>query len=106
MKKLLIIGAVVGLGLIASVLTSGCLSDVFNAKHSERPFTVCSFNMRTDCGADKDDLTWANRLPRVFKVIEDHHLDVIGAQELKENQVVHLRECWGRRDIRWLVADV
>ena len=95
MKKLLMISAAVVLGCIASLLTVGCLSDASNSKESEKPFDVCSFNMRTDCGADKGDLTWANRLPRVLKVIEDHHLDVIGAQELKENQVAHLREALG-----------
>ena len=60
-----------------------------------KPFAICSFNMRTDCGADEGDLTWANRLPRILKVIEDHGLDIIGAQELKENQVLQLREALG-----------
>ena len=94
-KKELMTGAVVGLGLIASVLTVGCLSNASNASHAEKPFTVCSFNMRTDCGADKGDLTWTNRLPRVLKVIENHRMDIIGAQELKHNQVAHLREALG-----------
>ena len=62
-----------------------------------KPFAICSFNMRTDCGADEGDLTWANRLPRILKIIEDHGLDIIGAQELKENQVAHLREALGPR---------
>jgi endonuclease/exonuclease/phosphatase family metal-dependent hydrolase len=38
---------------------------------------------------------WTNRLPRILKIIEDHRLDVIGAQELKENQVADLREALG-----------
>ena len=62
---------------------------------SGKPFVISSFNMRTDCGADKGELTWTNRLPRVLKVIEDHRMDIIGAQELKENQVAHLRAALG-----------
>ncbi len=95
MKKLSMIGAVVGMGLMVSGLTAGSASDVASAKHADKPFAICSFNMRTDCGADKGELTWTNRLPRILKVIEDHRLDVIGAQELKENQVAHLRAALG-----------
>ena len=64
---------------------------------TEKSFSICSFNMRTDCGADTGDVTWVNRLPRILKVIESHGLDIIGAQELKENQVLHLREALGPR---------
>ena len=95
MKKLSMIGVVVGMGLMVSGLTAGCASDAACAKQAGKPFAICSFNMRTDCGADKGELTWANHLPRILKVIEDHRLDVIGAQELKENQVAHLREAVG-----------
>ncbi len=95
MKKLSMIGVVVGMGLMASGLTAGCASGVASAQHADKPFAICSFNMRTDCGADKGELTWTNRLPRILKVIEDHRLDVIGAQELKENQVAHLRAALG-----------
>ena len=95
MKKLSIIGMMAVFGSIVSALTLGCLSDAAAAGCAEKPFTVCSFNMRTDCGADKGDLTWNNRLPRVLKVIADHRLDIIGAQELKHNQVAHLREALG-----------
>ena len=95
MKELLMISAAVVLGSIASLLTVGCLSNTSNSKESENPFAICSFNMRTDCGADKGELTWTNRLPRILKIIEDHRMDIIGAQELKENQVAHLREALG-----------
>jgi endonuclease/exonuclease/phosphatase family metal-dependent hydrolase len=94
-KKLLMAGAAVGLWLTVPVFTVGCLSNASSNKHAEKTFTVCSFNMRTDCGADKGDLTWTNRLPRVLKIIENHRLDIIGAQELKHNQVAHLREALG-----------
>ena len=79
MKRLLTIGMMAGLGSLVSTLALGCQSDAAVAGCAEKPFTVCSFNMRTDCGADKGDLTWTNRLPRVLKVIEDHRFDVIGA---------------------------
>ena len=95
MRKSLLICAAVGFGAIASTIVSGCLPNTANTTNAAKPFVISSFNMRTDCGADKGDLTWTNRLPRVLKVIEDHSLDVIGAQELKENQVAHLREALG-----------
>ena len=91
MKKLLIISATVAYG---AFLPIEAVADTTTAKYSEKPFAICSFNMRT-YGADKGDLAWENRLPRVLKVIEDHRLDIIGAQELKENQVAHLREALG-----------
>ena len=56
---------------------------------AEKPFVVCSFNMRTDC--DKGEHAWTNRLPLILKVMERHRFDIIGAQELKLNQVAHLR---------------
>ena len=91
MKKLLMISA----AAMAAVLSGSCLADADNARSAGKPFAICSFNMRTDCGADKGELTWTNRLPRILKIIEDHKLDLIGAQELKENQVAHLREALG-----------
>ena len=94
MKRPLTIVALAGLGAVVAVLAIGCLSKGA-VKRAEKPFTVCSFNMRTDCGADKGDLVWTNRLPRILKIIEDHRLDVIGAQELKENQVADLRKALG-----------
>ena len=92
MKKLLILTCAAA---VAAVLPVGSLSAEDTASRAEKPFVVCSFNMRTDCGADKGDLTWTNRLPRVIKVIENHRMDIIGAQELKHNQVAHLREALG-----------
>ena len=82
------IGAAAACG---SFLPMASAADSAAARHSEKPFVVSSFNMRTDCGADKGDLAWTNRLPRILKIVEDHRMDVIGAQELKENQVAHLR---------------
>ena len=92
MKKQLILTCAAA---VAAVLPVGSLSAEDTASRAEKPFVVCSFNMRTDCGADKGELTWTNRLPRILKIIENHKLDVIGAQELKENQVAHLREALG-----------
>ena len=92
MKKLLIM---IVAATFTSVFSVGRLAAADTASHVGKPFVVCSFNMRTDCGADKGELTWTNRLPRILKIIENHKLDVIGAQELKENQVAHLREALG-----------
>ena len=95
MKRLLKIALAIGFGGAISAWSYGCLSATAAVKHTKKPVAICSFNMRTDCGADKGERTWANRLPRILKVIEDHKLDIIGAQELKENQVAHLREALG-----------
>ena len=40
-------------------------------------------------------LTVSGSSYEILKIIENHKLDVIGAQELKENQVAHLREALG-----------
>ena len=95
MRKSLLICAAIGFGAIASTIVSGCLPNTANTTNAAKPFVISSFNMRTDCGADKGELTWTNRLPRVLKVIEDHRMDIIGAQELKHNQVAHLRAALG-----------
>ena len=91
-KRLLLIGVAV---VCSAFLPMIVVADMVTTKHLEKPFTICSFNMRTACGVDKGDLTWANRLPRILKIIENHRLDIIGAQELKENQVANLREALG-----------
>lgn len=94
MKKPLVMTCVAAM---AVVLSGSCLADADNARSVGKPFVISSFNMRTDCGADKGELTWTNRLPRILKIIEEHRLDLIGAQELKENQVAHLREALGTK---------
>ena len=59
-----------------------------------RAFNLATFNMRTDC-SEKLDRAWSNRCPRVAKIIRDHRLTLIGAQELKHNQVDDLRRALG-----------
>ena len=97
MKKPLVTTCVAAM---AVVLSGSCLADADNARSAGKPFVISSFNMRTDCGADKGELTWTNRLPRILKVIADHRMDIIGAQELKENQVAHLREALGPKEYK------
>ena len=79
--------------VVPDVTTSDHSPVVATVSPAGKPFNVCSFNMRTDC--DKGEHAWTNRLPLILKVIENHRFDVIGAQELKENQVAHLREALG-----------
>ena len=81
--------------VVPDITTSDHSPVVATVGAAGKPFNICSFNMRTDCGADKGDLAWTNRLPRVLKVIENHRFDVIGAQELKHNQVTNLLEALG-----------
>ena len=81
--------------VVPDVTTSDHSPVVATVSAAGTPFNVCSFNMRTDCGADKGDLAWPKRLPRILKVIENHRFDVIGAQELKHNQVTNLLEALG-----------
>ena len=90
-KLILMIGALA----CGAVLPMAAVADTATDKQSGTPFVISSFNMRTNCGADKGELTWTNRLPRILKIIEDHKLDIIGAQELKENQVADLRAALG-----------
>ena len=92
LTKVCAFGAALAYGMFQPMVAE---ADASTDKPSGKPFVISSFNMRTDCGADKGELTWTNRLPRVLKVIEDHRFDVIGAQELKENQVAHLRDALG-----------
>ncbi|MBR2837466.1 MAG: endonuclease/exonuclease/phosphatase family protein [Kiritimatiellae bacterium] len=79
--------------VVPDVKTSDHSPIVASVAEAGRPFAICSFNMRTDC--DKGEFAWTNRLPHILKVIENHRFDVIGAQELKLNQVAHLREALG-----------
>lgn len=67
----------------------GCSHPDTAADAAPRPFRIATFNMRTDC--DKGEHAWTNRLPLVVKVVKDNGFDVIGAQELKTNQVADLR---------------
>ena len=46
---------------------------------AKRTFKLASFNLR--CPADKGDNAWANRLPRILKVIADRGFDILGVQE-------------------------
>ena len=77
--------------LLAAVC--GCHRPDTAADASPRPFRIATFNMRTDC--DKGEHAWTNRLPLVVKVIKESGFDVIGAQELKTNQVADLRRALG-----------
>jgi len=70
------------------------LADEGPAPEGGKPFSVASFNMRTDC-REKGDFAWSNRCPRVVRIIRDHGFDIIGAQELKHNQVDDLRAALG-----------
>ena len=80
--------------VVPDVTTSDHSPVVATVAAAGKPFRICSFNMRTDCN-EKGDRAWTNRLPLIVRVIKKHGFDVIGAQELKENQVAHLREALG-----------
>ena len=71
----------------------GCYHPDTSTDASPRTFRVATFNMRTDC--DKGEHAWTNRLPLVLKVVKDNEFDIIGAQELKTNQVFDLRRRLG-----------
>lgn len=77
--------------LMALAIALGCSHP--DSVSARRPFRIATFNMRTDC--DKGVRAWTNRLPLVVKVIMDNRFDVIGAQELKTNQVADLRRALG-----------
>ena len=86
---------VVGVLMLSVLLATahGCSHRDIADGRMPRPFRIATFNMRTDC--DKGERAWLNRLPLVVKVIEDNGFDIIGAQELKTNQVADLRRALG-----------
>ncbi len=80
---------------VALVVVSGCFDSDRTTNATPSPFRVATFNMRTDC--DKGEHAWTNRAPLVVKVIEDNGFDVVGAQELKTNQVAYLSRVLGTK---------
>jgi endonuclease/exonuclease/phosphatase family metal-dependent hydrolase len=70
---------------------SAAPADAAPAAAEPKPFRAATFNMRTDCTADRGKHDWTNRVPLIVKVVEDNGFDIIGAQELKENQIADLR---------------
>ena len=76
--------------VVPDVTTSDHSPVVATIAPAGKSFRVCSFNMRTDC-REKGDRAWTNRLPLVVGMIKKYGFDVIGAQELKLNQVADLR---------------
>ena len=50
-----------------------------SADKTEVEFTIATFNVR--CPADRDELAWYRRMPRIAQVVRDHDFDVFGVQE-------------------------
>ncbi len=89
MKRIIAISALMALTAAAC----GCHHSDTAADVSPRTFRIATFNMRTDC--DKGEHAWTNRLPLVVKIVGKNGFDIIGAQELKTNQVFDLRRRLG-----------
>ena len=62
--------------MIAAV-TFGCVTSP--AEKAEGEFTFATFNVR--CPADRGELAWYRRMPRVAQIVRDHDFDVFGVQE-------------------------
>ena len=61
-----------------------------SAGKAEGDFTLATFNVR--CPADKGELAWYRRMPRVAEVVRDHDFDVFGVQEAVPFEVKILEE--------------
>ena len=86
------------LAMAAGLMMAGCFCTRTGATGEAaepKPFRVATFNMRTDTIADRGKHDWTNRVPLIAKVIEDNGFDIVGAQELKENQIADLRRLLG-----------
>ncbi len=55
-----------------------------------KPIELTSFNIR--CPIDKGDNTWANRLPRILRVIENRKFELMGVQEATPMQLKDLND--------------
>jgi endonuclease/exonuclease/phosphatase family metal-dependent hydrolase len=56
-----------------------------------QPISAMTFNIRA-AGMDRQELSWGSRRPRVAAVIRAQNLDVVGLQEAKHSQLMHLLE--------------
>lgn len=71
--------------LVAFLVLSVCCSCEVLRHKKDSQVTVASYNIRVP--VDKGDNTWANRLPRIRKVIEQNKLDIFGVQEALKYQL-------------------
>lgn len=75
MKKIL-------LSILSVLLLVGCQG----TKQSDTPLKVMTYNIRMDTEADGDN-QWSNRKDFAADLIKFHDLDIVGAQEVLNNQL-------------------
>ena len=76
-----------GLLCVSLLCSNGC---AFHLHKKDSNVIVASYNIRVP--VDKGDNTWAKRLPRIRKVIEQNKLDIFGVQEALKYQLENLTE--------------
>lgn len=73
--------------LAMAVLLAGCAT---HQPTSATSFNLATFNVRFSTSADKGELNWERRVPRMAEVVRRHRLDVFGVQEGSSNIVAGL----------------
>jgi len=80
--KLLIVVLLQPFFLIASEIhTQSRYNDTLN---------VATYNVRIRTSVDTNERSWANRKPHIAKLIQNHQFDIVGIQELSDQQQVHI----------------
>lgn len=74
----------------AAAFASLALFAAFAAFGGDGEFTIATFNVR--CPADKGELRWYRRMPRVAQVVRDRGFDVFGVQEAVPEEAAILRD--------------
>ena len=73
--------------LTLAVLLAGCAT---HQPMSTTSFNLATFNVRFATSADKGELSWERRVPRMAEVVRRHRFDVFGVQEGSSNIVAGL----------------
>ena len=72
-----------GVAAVIAAVAFGCVTAP--GEKAAGDFTLATFNVR--CPADKGELAWYRRMPRVAQVVRDHGFDVFGVQEAVPSEV-------------------
>ena len=72
--------------ILLSILSVLLLASCQGPKQSDTPLKVMTYNIRMDTEADGDN-QWSNRKDLAAGLIKFHDLDIVGAQEVLNNQL-------------------
>ena len=72
-----------GVAAVIAAVAFGCVTAP--GEKAAGDFTLATFNVR--CPADKGELAWYRRMPRVAQVVRDQDFDVFGVQEATPSEI-------------------